>query len=70
MPQQVYKKPAPQVTEREARDMAADDAEVQAAQSSDTEILDETDALLDEIDELLEVNAEEFVASYIQKGGQ
>lgn len=30
----------------------------------------ETDALLDEIDSVLEVNAEEFVKSYIQKGGQ
>jgi prokaryotic ubiquitin-like protein Pup len=29
-----------------------------------------TDELLDEIDALLEVNAEEFVASYIQKGGE
>ncbi|MCY3806937.1 MAG: ubiquitin-like protein Pup, partial [bacterium] len=26
--------------------------------------------LLDEIDEVLETNAEEFVNSYIQKGGQ
>ena len=30
----------------------------------------ELDDLLDEIDEVLEVNAEEFVKSYIQKGGQ
>lgn len=30
----------------------------------------ETDALLDEIDGLLEINAEEFVASYVQKGGE
>ncbi len=30
----------------------------------------ELDNLLDEIDEVLEVNAEEFVASYIQKGGE
>jgi len=28
------------------------------------------DGLLDEIDEVLEENAEEFVKSYIQKGGQ
>ncbi len=28
------------------------------------------DALLDEIDEVLETNAEEFVRSYVQKGGQ
>ena len=30
----------------------------------------ELDDLLDEIDEVLEENAEEFVKSYIQKGGQ
>jgi ubiquitin-like protein Pup len=30
----------------------------------------ETDDLLDEIDEVLEENAEEFVGAYIQKGGQ
>ncbi|QGU07398.1 Prokaryotic ubiquitin-like protein Pup [Corynebacterium occultum] len=29
-----------------------------------------TDDLLDEIDSLLESNAEEFVRSYVQKGGQ
>ncbi|WP_370871890.1 ubiquitin-like protein Pup [Corynebacterium lowii] len=29
-----------------------------------------TDDLLDEIDGLLEDNAEEFVHSYVQKGGQ
>jgi len=29
-----------------------------------------TDDLLDEIDGLLENNAEEFVRSYVQKGGQ
>ena len=28
------------------------------------------DSLLDEIDEVLEDNAEEFVRNYIQKGGQ
>jgi ubiquitin-like protein Pup len=28
------------------------------------------DDLLDEIDEVLESNAEEFVKSYIQKGGE
>lgn len=30
----------------------------------------ELDALLDEIDGVLESNAEEFVRSYVQKGGQ
>ena len=31
---------------------------------------EDVDAILDEIDEVLEENAEEFVRSYIQKGGQ
>ena len=30
----------------------------------------ELDDLLDEIDDVLETNAEDFVKSYIQKGGQ
>ncbi|MHB0928361.1 MAG: ubiquitin-like protein Pup [Candidatus Nanopelagicales bacterium] len=30
----------------------------------------ELDALLDEIDGVLETNAEEFVRSYVQKGGE
>ena len=30
----------------------------------------ELDDLLDEIDEVLEVNSEEFVRSYVQKGGE
>jgi len=29
-----------------------------------------TDAILDEIDEVLEVNAEQFIKQYVQKGGQ
>lgn len=33
-------------------------------------IKNELDELLDEIDSVLEVNAEEFVRSYVQKGGQ
>ena len=35
------------------------------------EALDEdVDAILDEIDDVLETNAEDFVKSFIQKGGQ
>ncbi len=30
----------------------------------------DVDAILDEIDDLLEVNAEDFVKSFVQKGGQ
>ena len=40
--------------------------------SSDTgdRIKAELDDLLDEIDEVLETNAEDFVKSYVQKGGE
>ena len=31
---------------------------------------DDVDAILDEIDEVLEANAEDFVRSFVQKGGQ
>ncbi|MBA2738645.1 MAG: ubiquitin-like protein Pup [Nocardioidaceae bacterium] len=49
--------------------------EEQLAPSEDVaerkERLDEdVDAILDEIDEVLEENAEDFVRSFVQKGGQ
>lgn len=49
-----------------------DDDEVSDAASFGQvqEHLSSTDDLLDEIDGLLETNAEEFVRSYVQKGGQ
>ena len=52
----------------------SDEADVETEQDSKTatEATDEAelDDLLDEIDEVLETNAEEFVKSYAQKGGQ
>ena len=33
-------------------------------------LTDDVDALLDEIDDVLEVNAEDFVKGFVQKGGQ
>jgi ubiquitin-like protein Pup len=52
-----------------------DDTQVEQATDADVaerkEQLDEDiDAILDEIDEVLESNAEDFVKSFIQKGGQ
>jgi prokaryotic ubiquitin-like protein Pup len=49
--------------------------QVEEAAASDVserkEQLDEDiDAILDEIDDVLETNAEDFVKSFIQKGGQ
>lgn len=46
-------------------------AETETAGSESGEALKaELDDLLDEIDEVLETNAEDFVKSYIQKGGE
>ena len=57
-------KPAPQKTEEV-------EVEEQAPSTERGEKLKaELDDLLDEIDEVLDANAEEFVRSYVQKGGQ
>lgn len=34
------------------------------------QIEEDVDSILDEIDEVLETNAAEFIASFVQKGGQ
>lgn len=44
--------------------------DVPAASESGEKIKAELDDLLDEIDDVLEQNAEDFVKSYIQKGGE
>ena len=51
--------------DREPEDAAPAPAPA-AAQARDTEV----DALLDEIDDVLETNAESFVRGFVQKGGQ
>ncbi|MGJ4137754.1 ubiquitin-like protein Pup [Corynebacterium evansiae] len=49
-----------------------DDEAIEQASGAGTQQVNVTgtDDLLDEIDGLLENNAEEFVRSYVQKGGQ
>jgi ubiquitin-like protein Pup len=48
-----------------------EDEQVEAGEETKAEAqTDEVDDLLDEIDEVLEANAEEFVRSYVQKGGE
>lgn len=48
-----------------------DDGEEPQAEQSQAQINTQgTDDLLDEIDALLDSNAEEFVRSFVQKGGQ
>ena len=58
------RKPAPARTDEE------EVAETPAASERGEELKAEMDDLLDEIDGVLETNAEEFVKSYVQKGGQ
>lgn len=41
-----------------------------AGQERREKLAAETDDILDEIDGVLETNAEDFVRSYVQKGGQ
>jgi prokaryotic ubiquitin-like protein Pup len=46
------------------------DEQAPATSERGEKIKAELDDLLDEIDEVLEDNAEEFVRNYVQKGGQ
>ena len=58
-------------TDASSSDEVVDDASVAPGATERGERLkNELDDLLDEIDEVLETNAEEFVKSYIQKGGE
>jgi ubiquitin-like protein Pup len=57
------------------RSSEADEAVEEETNSTDLQerhekLNEDVDAILDEIDDVLEENAEEFVRSYIQKGGQ
>ncbi len=40
------------------------------AQARQEKLTEDVDSMLDEIDDVLEENAEEFVRAYVQKGGQ
>lgn len=52
-------------------DRAPDDADAPApAAAAPQKEDDEVDSLLEEIDEVLESNAESFVRGFVQKGGQ
>ena len=53
----------------ERSEEVVDDA-APATSESGEKLKAELDDLLDEIDEVLETNAEDFVKSYVQKGGQ
>jgi ubiquitin-like protein Pup len=52
-----------------------DEVDVAAESSSDVaerheKLTEDVDAILDEIDDVLETNAEDFVRAFVQKGGQ
>lgn len=56
---------------RDREDHASDDAVIEdSGREADAALAADVDAILDEIDEVLERNAEEFVKGFIQKGGQ
>jgi len=55
-------------TPAERAEKTVDEAPV--ASESGEKLKAELDDLLDEIDEVLETNAEDFVRSFVQKGGQ
>lgn len=64
------------MAEREQKQPRRDDerhedeaAEIEASQVGE-ELTEKIDDLLDEIDAVLEENAEEFVKNYVQKGGE
>jgi ubiquitin-like protein Pup len=54
----------------QSRDAVVEDEEAAATTERGERLKAEIDDLLDEIDEVLEDNAEEFVRNYVQKGGQ
>ena len=64
----------PESEHSQRRVRRSEDAEIEDLAPADTahkaELDSEVDSLLDEIDDVLEVNAEEFVRSFVQKGGQ
>ena len=51
-------------------DETVERVEAPAAAPQGEKLKAELDDLLDEIDEVLETNAEDFVKSYVQKGGE
>ena len=55
---------------RTREDAGAGERTAATRETRDSALKQDLDDLLDEIDEVLEENAEEFVKAYVQKGGQ
>ena len=64
----------PESEQSQRKTRRSEDREVEEVAPADSahkaELDSEVDSLLDAIDDVLEVNAEEFVRSFVQKGGQ
>ena len=63
---QEQKKPKKSSEVEETTEVAPDESVSERKEQLDEDI----DAMLDEIDDVLETNAEDFVKSFIQKGGE
>ncbi len=48
----------------------AQDAAAAGVRERHEKLADDVDSILDDIDDVLEANAEDFVKSYVQKGGE
>ncbi len=57
-------------TNQERPDEGAEEATLGGSSETGDRLKAEMDDLLDEIDDVLETNAEDFVKSYVQKGGE
>jgi ubiquitin-like protein Pup len=57
-------------TQKRSGDGSDDEAGQVTSASKGEKLKEEMDDILDEIDSVLEENAEEFVKSYVQKGGE
>jgi prokaryotic ubiquitin-like protein Pup len=63
---QEHKQPKKSTESEEATEVAPNEDVAERKEQLDEDI----DAILDEIDDVLETNAEDFVKSFIQKGGE
>ena len=64
--EQKQPKKSPETEDQESTDVAPADSVTERKEQLDEDI----DAILDEIEEVLESNAEDFLKSFIQKGGE